>query len=236
MAGYHSALTFLHDKCGVASRSLLPSVAMVLPLSIVLPRKGRRSFSQELQRWFWRTSILQTYAQGANTQCVRDAKELAAWLENVNSEPETVRRFEGVEIDALMDARRRNEMLLRGLLCGIVATGALDWDGETKLSAVGGLVPHKVMTKQQLQQDDEEGDLVVDYTVLVPATHKVSINREFVKLSDEEWSVLDKHLIPKGPASSGAWQLFRKKRAELARALLDKRNLSTSLRHRCAVV
>ncbi|WP_053236883.1 GmrSD restriction endonuclease domain-containing protein [Sandaracinus amylolyticus] len=119
---YADALRIASQRFGAISAGLLPSRAMVLPLATATISDPLASDSAAIERWWWRSVFRQSYAQGANTQVVVDARAL------VTLEPRSVG---GVEVtpDVMLDSRRRNEMLTRGICCMLTTDGALTQEG-----------------------------------------------------------------------------------------------------------
>ena len=115
---YSKALEFLENRCSVVSSGLLPAKAMVLPVAYAIreDQNQRHDLEADVERWFWAATFQQLYSQDANTQAVADAKALRAWNADSSSVPKDVREF-GLDTDALLDQRRRNEMLARGIAC-----------------------------------------------------------------------------------------------------------------------
>jgi hypothetical protein len=114
-------------------------------------------------------------------------------------------------------------MLLRALLSAIVASGGLDWASKTPLSAAEeAVVSHRIISKDRLKDDDEETDLVVDFTPLSQSAHKTWGTRDLATATKDEWEPLDRHLIPRAPVVAGDWQAFRRQRAKQIAALLER--------------
>ncbi len=126
---YVAALSFLKQRCGVIGAALLPSEAMLIPLADALSVPGpREDFENQLVKWFWCSTFAQTYAQGANTQAVKDARELRAWREAAASIPTTIRTYQKESVsELLLESRKRNEMALRGLIALLALRDARDW-------------------------------------------------------------------------------------------------------------
>jgi hypothetical protein len=218
VVAYHRALRFLRDECGVATAALMPAKTMALPLSAVFDRtpKPRDSTRRHLRRWFWSSCALQTYAQGANTQCVRDARELLAWRRNHKQAPESVSSFQRLDVETLSDSRRRNEILLRALVCSIVLRQGSDWIGGKSLAS-RSTVPHRIVSRRDLKVADVENDVVVDYTGQFERAGRVAASESWTEIVNALSSEHRKqHLIPAGTFRPADIQSFREKRASLA--------------------
>lgn len=172
---FRAALDFVSTYCGVVRPSLLPAPGMLLPVAYVMLQSGtrRHDFNRDLERWFWATSFTQTYAQGANTQAVSDARALSAWNQDANAIPEVVRSFRFDE-ETLLDGRRRNEMLLRGLMCRAVRRDARDWAADKRFVELPGnfefhhIFPDEYLAKHYSGPDNP----VADYCLLAESTNK----------------------------------------------------------------
>jgi hypothetical protein len=140
---YSTALAFVQERCGSVSTELLPSTTMLLPIAIALrvesdsiaPTISNDERASLAERFFWSAGLAQTYAQGANTQAVRDARELLEAIAG-GPDPEVTQRVE-VDIGALSDDRRRNESMLRTAMSLLVKDGARDWLTGEDLTEIG---------------------------------------------------------------------------------------------------
>ncbi|HET9396868.1 MAG TPA: DUF262 domain-containing protein, partial [Nitrospiraceae bacterium] len=129
---YSASIALVRERCGVLSPELLPAATMLLPIAISLTSAdgsiARLDFGEQsdlAERFFWSAGLAQTYAQGANTQAVRDARQLSSARDG-GPDPEVTLRVE-VDIAALTDDRRRNESMLRTAMALLVNEGARDW-------------------------------------------------------------------------------------------------------------
>lgn len=169
-----SALDFVRTHCGAVRKVLLPAPALLLVLADALhPESPQRDgLADELEGWYWATMFRQEYSQGANTQAVRDAQELRAWQQNPEQPPSRVENFR-VDREALVDGRRRNEQLLRGLLGLTVARDARDWVQDTRFQELQEpLEAHHIFSADYLA-DHYKGDKdpVVNFAVLTKSTN-----------------------------------------------------------------
>jgi hypothetical protein len=175
VAALASAIDFVREECGAIRKGLMPSSTMLLPLAHMLsPAKPQRAdLRADLTRWFWATSFEQTYAQGANTQAVADARTLMAWQNAPSAVPDVVRLFRP-NVEQLLDGRRRNEMLVRGILCRTITNNARDWIADKRFQDLEGkLEIHHVMPDEFLEKHWEgEADPVVNFVVLTENTNK----------------------------------------------------------------
>ena len=91
---YSAALSFARQECGAITSFLLPASAQLLPLALILGVSGGNP-PDELASWYWQRSFTQSYAQGANTQAVADARALAERART--GDTTEITRFYGVE-------------------------------------------------------------------------------------------------------------------------------------------
>jgi hypothetical protein len=169
-----NALDFVRTRCGAIRKFLLPAPALLLVLADALHPESpqREGLEDSLERWYWATMFRQEYSQGANTQAVRDAQELRAWQQNPSQTPSRIEAFR-VDKELLLDGRRRNEQLLRGLLGLAVARDARDWVADKRfLDVEEPLEAHHVFPADYLEDHYKgESDPVVNFTVLTKSTN-----------------------------------------------------------------
>jgi len=174
-AAMANAIDFVKKECGVIRKALMPAPAMLLPLAYLLaPGQPKRAgLESDLVRWFWASSFSQTYAQGANTQAVADTRSLSAWQADEAASPDSVRLFR-LDAELLTDGRRRNEMLLRGLLCRSVTNNARDWISDVRFQDLADkLEAHHVMPDEFLGKHYRgDPDPVVNFALLTESTNK----------------------------------------------------------------
>lgn len=172
---YVAALEFIESRCGVIRAHLMPSSTMLQPLADLLApdRPQRGDLKDDLERWFWATAFAQTYSQGANTQAVADARALRAWQADANAVPESVEKFR-LDTELLRDGRRRNEMLVRGLLCWSVTQNARDWIDDVRFQDTDAkLEVHHVFPDEYLEKHYKgDKDPVANFVPLTESTNK----------------------------------------------------------------
>jgi hypothetical protein len=178
-AAMAAAIDFVKKECGVIRKALMPAPAMLLPLAYLLaPGRPRRAGLQsDLVRWFWAASFSQTYAQGANTRAVADTRSLSAWQADEAAIPDSLRLFR-LDAELLMDGRRRNEMLLRGLLCRSVTNNARDWIADERFQDLPDkLEAHHVIPDEFLRKHYRaDPDPVANFALLTEGTNKALRN------------------------------------------------------------
>ena len=113
---YEAALRLMVNNFGVRGPKGIPSVAMILSMAYFLNAGFEEN---KIERWYWSSIAMQTYAQGANTQVVTDTRTDAPSAGEL-------RVIEGALRSSLLDESRRNKILRLGLRGMFVADGAAD--------------------------------------------------------------------------------------------------------------
>jgi hypothetical protein len=142
---YAAGLTFLRDRCGVCKPNLLPQPSIPLTLGYFCSSDfaKRAGFMDDLERWYWASCFLQTYAQAANTQVLMDAKALLAWQMDPAAVPGVVANFQ-ISDDQLREGRRLNEILVKAIVGRQIALGAKDWASNDPVSTADTVELHHV--------------------------------------------------------------------------------------------
>jgi hypothetical protein len=198
---YVAAIRFVRSRCGVIRRNLLPSSTLLLPFADVLApdRAKRAGLEDDLTRFFWATAFGQTYAQGANTQAVTDARALRAWQADSSAVPSGITAFR-LDPELLGDDRRRNEMMLRGLLCRTIVANARDWMADSRFQDLDGpLEFHHVFPAEYLKRElPGAADPVVNYALLTEGTNRAlrdTLPKDVLARSDISAAAIGTHGI-----------------------------------------
>ena len=230
IAAYVAALQLVRERCGALDRSLLPSATMLLPIASVLA-EARAGSTEAAERFFWAAGLSQAYAQGANTQAVRDARELERELTN-GEIPDVVRRAD-IDQELLLDSRRRNEVLLRTLSCLLVRDGARDWLSGTALNAVReDLVETPVFPEHWLRSRGIVSDALLNWSIQSQETAAQIAELEPMKimeLSDVNAAAVDSQLVDRASLESNNWFDYAEHRARAMRLKLEQ--LIRGVRH-----
>lgn len=139
---------------------------------------GRAGYADDLRRWFFASSFMQTYSQGANTQGVIDARELRAWAASPDSIPAVLKSFENTAAarkDDLRDERRRNETMVRGIACMLNRRDARDWVMDRRFAELAPAVKleyHHIFPEQYLKNLNIDPDLVASFCFLSDSTNQ----------------------------------------------------------------
>lgn len=225
---YVAALKFLRTQCGASSPVLVPSETMVLPLALAIGASGgtRAGFEDDLRRWFWCATFAQTYAQGANTQAVSDARALNAWRVDPAAVPEVVSGFK-LDIFVLQDKRRRNEMFVRGIACLLAKRNARDWIANKELAQISeDLDYHHIFARKYLKNMGiDDADIVANITALRTATNQSLRNDSpdvVLSRKDIVGSAIESHAISSDVMASGKWNEFLEDRSKRLAALISE--------------
>lgn len=169
VAAFELALEFVSDRCGALAGFLVPSQTMLIPLADAINSGLDHG---KIEKWYWATTFAQRYAQGANTQAVSDARALRAWAASAEAVPADLVQPR-LSTESLMDARRRNEILLRGLLSLEVLSDARDWILDERFVDIEeSLDVHHVFAKEFLAAHGEgKPDQILNLTLLAPILH-----------------------------------------------------------------
>ena len=223
VASLGRAVSFMKEYCGAVRPNLIPAAAMRIPLADALwDSEASTERAGRLRRWFWSATVDQTYAQGANTQAVADARALRAW-DTSGQTPDSIRAdVPESSQEALRDTRRRNQMLMRGVLCLLISRDARDWRDGRRLSGQGeteAIDGHHVFPANYVRTSwNEDGNVVANFTPLFAGTNRslrsdhprVVIDRDDVRTGDI-WT----HRIPRQPFRNENWPAFIERRVKL---------------------
>jgi hypothetical protein len=233
---FAAAIKFAADEFGVVNRAVLPSATILLPLAVgleLLSKSGTRaSFRDDVKTWYWCSVFRQTYAQGANTQAVSDAKALSQWSRASAAEPEAVAYFKTAEnVEALAgvirDRRNRNNNFLRGLMALFVLRGARDWRSEDGRPPVAlsdhqrAFQFHHIFPEDWLEKRGRLKDPIVNFAVLTRSTN-ASLGKDapstVFERTDISHDAMADHRVDLDALKADDWDRFAEKRIE---ALLE---------------
>jgi hypothetical protein len=218
---YAQAVSWARERCGCASPELIPSVAMLLPLAAALVNGVDE---RELERWFINATLDQDYAQGANTQAVADARVLTGLAGPQH-------RMRAFDLDGLFESRRRNEMLLRGLLALLVHDGAGDWTrGSAPLRAADPrtLVVRRVFPRKHLSARGAHPDVLLNFVVVGRDAHREMQQRppsDYLDRLDVRDATLLSQGCDPGALRTDDWPMFARTRFD---ALADVAQRATA--------
>jgi hypothetical protein len=130
--GLTAAVEFVNER-GAIRRNLVPQLTMLIPLAYALSKRSREGFQDDLSRWFWASTFAESFHGGTNPQAVKDAAALDAWASDPTVVPPVIEDFEFKE-NVLLEDRPTHEMLVNGIQCLAVQSGARDWLTNEKFS------------------------------------------------------------------------------------------------------
>lgn len=223
IAALGRAVRFLAEYCGAIRWNLIPAHTMLIPLADALwDGEVRGEKAAQLRRWFWASTVHQTYAQGANTQAVADAGELRAWFMSPNALPECVQLDIPDSLrESLADTRRRNQMLTRGVLSLLISRDARDWIMNTRLrdaSDTERIDIHHVFPATYLKDRNIDGNVVANVTPLLGSTNR-SLRSDppstVVARASVRSSSIASHRVPLETYRSDDWDGFVRGRVEM---------------------
>lgn len=223
VVAYSNAVNFVRDKCGAVRSNLVPSAAMLISLADAL-REGSpgAAFAKRLEQWFWTSTLHQTYSQGANTRAVSDAIELRAWAISKEAKPEVVKRnlpSRQVLEELFEDQRRRNEVLVRGVLCLVVRRGGRDWIRDEPLSGLEEPIDvHHIFPRDFVEARGwGDSSIVANFAPLTRSTNR-KLGKEspskVVEREDVTNSAIWPHLIDESAFSQDQWRNFLDRRTK----------------------
>lgn len=232
VAALDEAIRFMAERCGAVRPNLIPSATMRIPLADALwDGAGDSSWGKRLRRWFWSSVVGQTYAQGANTQAVTDARALRAWRTNPDQPPTDIASLDspdslnevlGSLTEALGDTRRRNQMLTLGVLCLVISRDARDWMKDRRISdpeVTDQIDVHHVFASNYVKTSwAEEANVVANFTPLFASTNRAIRSdhpKNVLGNKDISNSNVWTHRIPREAFTDEKWHAFIEGRIEM---------------------
>ena len=142
VAGFAGVLNFLRINHGVATKRWLPYSMALVPMAAVWPEikvlkvLDRTAAEGRLAQFFWCSTFMASYDQGANSRAGADYLKLKEWVTTGDGTPPlAVEKFSLAE-SALRDAPVRRKALHAGVMALTIRAGAKDfYSGETMNAA-----------------------------------------------------------------------------------------------------
>jgi len=148
-SGMADVIDLLRSECGVLNKRWLPYGMLLVPMAAVYPEvramKGlaRAGALDRLARYFWCTTFMTNFDQGANSQAGADYALLKYWLQDGEAPaPEAVADF-NLRDSTLLGATIRRKALHAGVMALTIRSGAKDFHSGQKLTA-SKLVERKI--------------------------------------------------------------------------------------------
>lgn len=127
------SLAFLKEECGVKAKKWLPYSTMLIPLAAVWVKNSNDMESADaahnrakLACWFWCSVFGQRYDSSPNSHALDDFRSLTAWIDDDESVPTSVSKFE-FNPDLLRDTFRQRSALYCGVMCLLMNRDAQDF-------------------------------------------------------------------------------------------------------------
>ncbi|MFX0593391.1 GmrSD restriction endonuclease domain-containing protein [Melissospora conviva] len=140
-AGMAGVIDLLRSEYGVLTKRWLPYGMLLVPMAAVYPElramKGlaRAGALERLAQYFWCTTFMANFDQGANSQAGADHALLKNWLQGEGLvAPEAVANF-NLRDSALLGATIRRKALHAGVMALTIRSGAKDFHSGRKLTA-----------------------------------------------------------------------------------------------------
>lgn len=239
-------LDWLQNSEGILSRRWLPYGMLMVPMMAVYPDvskiKGaqRASVLERLRQFFWCTTFMTNYDQGANSQAGADYSKLKDWLFDPSQPaPEAVADFSVTE-EMLLGAKVRRKALHAGLLALTAKNGAKDFHSASKLTPKDAdekrVESHHIFPKAYLLSEGhsaERAELILNRALIDADTNKRIGKRppsEYLEDMAKEYTakkvadVLDSHGINSdvdGGARSNDYEQFLMERLTNVSLLIE---------------
>lgn len=211
--GMASVLEFLQSECGVVNRRLLPYTMLTAPMAAVWPDLKemkpliRAEALEKMRVFFWCTTFMTNYDQGANSQAGADFKALRQWIKSGDTRPEAVENFNFSE-EQLLSTSVRRKALLAGVMALTVTAGAKDFHSAQKLtrnSTLDGKIDSHHIFPKAFLGDPDLSELVLNRALIDSETNKIIGKKapsDYLQVmfeargEDRISTVLESHLIP----------------------------------------
>lgn len=246
VSGTAAVLEDLRSNYGVIEKRWLPYGMLLVPMAAVWPDlktmapidKGHAL--ERLSQYFWCTTFMTNFDQGANSQAGADYAKLSKWLSDGEQEaPESVKGFDLSE-STLLRASVRRKALHAGVTALSVKFGAKDFYTAQKLSfgQERRVDSHHIFPKAYLN-DPRKSELLLNRALIDSATNRV-IGRSapstyLAKMRDAHGiekltDVLSSHAIATGETAgldNDDYELFIKERLAAVVSLIEEATRKT---------
>lgn len=245
VTGMASVLDTLKNEYGVLHYRWLPYGMLLVPMAAVWPdirslrTLERANALERLSQYFWCTTFMTNYDQGANSQAGADYLRLKGWLVDADKQPpEAVSDFDFSEA-TLLTAGVRRKALHAGIMALTIRSGAKDFHAGQKLTpgrvAEKKIESHHIFPKAYLTEiGDSRSELIVNRALIDSETNKV-IGRKAPSVylaemreaygSEKLSDILESHAVPTGDGSgleSDDYEAFLAERCEVLIALIGE--------------
>ncbi|MGV1004857.1 MAG: GmrSD restriction endonuclease domain-containing protein [Candidatus Nanopelagicales bacterium] len=192
VSGFAGVLNFLRNSHGVATKRWLPYGMILVPMAAAWPELKvlkpleRADAEKRLSQFFWCSTFMANYDQGANSQagadyahlkkyCIKDDDQVGWLFEPSEEPPEAVQKFSLAE-SALLEATVRRKALLAGVMALTIKAGAKDFYSSETMNAARirerRIDSHHIFPKGFLQ-DLKKSELMLNRALIDSETNKL---------------------------------------------------------------
>jgi hypothetical protein len=140
ITGYAGVLDFLQSEHGVLSKKWLPYNMLLVPMAAIwteiaeMKPLARAAALERLGRYFWTSTFMTNFDQGANSQAGADFARLKEWIHSSEAlPPEAVQDF-NLQESTIYAANVRRKALHAGVMALTIRAGAKDFYSARKIS------------------------------------------------------------------------------------------------------
>lgn len=242
-SGAAAVLDLLQNDYGVLGKRWLPYGMLIVTMAAAWPEVRamkpleRNGALERLSQYFWCTTFMTNFDQGANSQAGADYQRLTKWLADADAEaPEAVASFAFSE-STLRSANVRRKALHAGVMALTIRTGAKDFHSAQRLTALKvkekRIDSHHIFPKGFLPKG-APSELLLNRALIDAETNKIIGKRSPSQYLDQMekaygaeklLDVLDSHAIQQGPDSglnSDNYEQFLAQRLAAVVGLIEK--------------
>ncbi|MEQ3551758.1 DUF262 domain-containing protein [Pseudonocardia nematodicida] len=218
-SGAAAVLDLLQNDYGVLGKRWLPYGMLIVTMAAAWPEVRamkpleRSGALERLSQYFWCTTFMANFDQGANSQAGADYSRLSKWLADPEAEaPEAVASFSFSE-STLRAANVRRKALHAGVMALTIRMGAKDFHSAQRLTALKvkekRIDSHHIFPKGFLPKG-VPSELLLNRALIDAETNKIIGKRppsQYLDQMEKTYGaeklldVLDSHAIQQGPDS-----------------------------------
>ncbi|MBM9837350.1 DUF262 domain-containing protein [Rhodococcus hoagii] len=251
VTGTADVLDMLRTEHGVIARRWLPYSMLLVPMAAVwheinaLKPLERSGSLDRLSRYFWCTTFMTNFDQGANSQAGADYVKLKDWLHNNDAPaPEAVESFQ-IADSTILRANVRRKALHSGIMALTSKAGAKDFHSAQKISpqrAIDRRIDSHHIFPKAFLNDTKLSELILNRALIDSETNKIigkkapsSYFQNISAVHDEDKvvPVLESHAIDASPSSgilNDNYDLFLRQRLSAIVELIEDATKSNVIR------
>ncbi|MGW5075799.1 GmrSD restriction endonuclease domain-containing protein [Rhodococcus sp. NPDC004095] len=251
VTGTADVLDMLRTEHGVIARRWLPYSMLLVPMAAVwqeiaaLKPLERSGALDRLSRYFWCTTFMTNFDQGANSQAGADYIKLKEWLHNKEAAaPEAVDSFQLTD-STLLRANVRRKALHAGIMALTTKSGAKDFHSAQKISpqrAIDRRIDSHHIFPKAFLNDTKYSELILNRALIDSETNKIigrkAPSQYFQSITavhdkDKVLAVLESHAIDASPSSgilNDDYDLFLRQRLSAMVELIEDATKSHVIR------